>query len=141
METCEGLMDDSGDLRTFASGATRGSAVGKIDFEGALSPIVLERYAEFMDGHCTASDGSERSSDNWQKGIPLRVYMKSGFRHFFAWWRAHRRGASPEYIEETLCSLLFNVMGYLHVLLSRRYVGLHEPEVSGPEGFEPGPGD
>ncbi|KKK53952.1 hypothetical protein LCGC14_3089650, partial [marine sediment metagenome] len=32
-------------VRTFDSGANRSSEEGKLDFEGFLSPLVLERYA------------------------------------------------------------------------------------------------
>ena len=107
------------DKRTFDTGATRDTDDGKYDYEGFLSPLVLERYAEFMHGHRKMSDGSTRDSDNWQQGIPLDVYMKSMWRHFFDVWSWHRGATSKDYIDVALCALLFNVMGYLHVVLSR----------------------
>ena len=70
-------------MRKFDSGATRDIVEDKFDFEGFLSPLVLNRYAEYMNKHRKQSDGNLRDSDNWQKGIPMKVYMKSGFRHFF----------------------------------------------------------
>ena len=87
---------------------------------------------------------------NWQKGIPLNAYMKSGWRHFMDWWECHR---GPQYwpdyrdcdhecedcnfidcdcadcfaidsgLEDALCALLFNVMGYLHEILKEKFDG------------------
>ncbi|GAA5075600.1 hypothetical protein [Lysobacter panacisoli] len=104
-------------VRTFDSGATRNLDAGKLDFEGFLSPLVLERYAQYMHKHREQADGTLRDSDNWQKGIPLPVYMKSGWRHFFDWWKEHRGLDTEAGIEDTLCALLFNISGYLHEYL------------------------
>ena len=108
-------------MRQFDTGATRDDLSSKPDFEGYLSPLVIERYGCYMLAHQTCADGSKRVSDNWQLGIPKEEYIKSAWRHFLMWWMAHR---SPDYdgkreqlIEESLCALLFNVMGYLHVSL------------------------
>lgn len=103
--------------RTFDTGATRDTDHGKLDFEGFLSPRVLKRYAEYMHKNRHMRDGSLRDSDNWQKGIPRDAYMKSGFRHFFEWWEAHREGRVDE---EAMTALLFNVMGYLHEHLTEQ---------------------
>ena len=108
-------------VRTFDTGATRDLDASKLDFEGFLSPVVLERYAEYMHKHRIQPDGALRDSDNWQKGIPKTAYMKSGWRHFFDWWLAHRGFASRDGIEEAVCALLFNAMGYLSVLLKERH--------------------
>jgi hypothetical protein len=112
-------------VRQFASGATRDGEDGKLDYEGFLSPLVLERFARYMHKHRAQGDGKLRDSDNWQKGIPLAAYMKSGWRHFMDWWQIHRgkpwgRPAENEALEDALCALLFNVQGYLHELLSER---------------------
>ena len=110
-------------MREFETGATRDSDDGKYDYEGFLSPLVLARYAEYMHKNRVQADGSLRSSDNWQKGIPLTAYMKSGWRHFMDWWRLHRavaRGGAvlEDDLQEAICGVLFNAMGYLHELLS-----------------------
>lgn len=97
-------------VRTFISGATRDTDTDKLDYEGFLSHAVLERYAQYMHKNRVQRDGSLRTSDNWQKGIPQDAYMKSAFRHFIEWWTAHREGRVDE---EALCALLFNTMGYL----------------------------
>lgn len=111
-------------IRKFETGATRDTAEGKYDYEGFLSPLVLQRFAAYMHKHRQQSDGGMRDSDNWQKGIPQDAYVKSGFRHFMDWWLLHRgydatrpeTGESQD-MEEALCGLLFNVQGYLHELL------------------------
>lgn len=109
-------------VRKFDTGATRDTAEGKYDFEGFLSPLVLCRYAEYMHKHRKMADGSMRDSDNWQKGIPFFVYMKSATRHFMDWWYVHRGLCNKDLLEDALCALLFNVMGYLHeVLKGRKY--------------------
>ena len=115
-------------MRQFDTGATRDTDQGKLDFEGFLSPAVLERFAEYMNKHRHQADGQVRDSDNWQKGIPQVAYMKSGWRHFFDWWTLHRMslnapltGAGEEHLEETLCAILFNVQGYLFEHLKRKH--------------------
>jgi len=106
-------MSKKGKIRQFTTGATRDTDEGKLDFEGFYSPIVMERYAEYMNKHRVQSDGSLRDSDNWQKGIPKTAYMKSMFRHFFDVWKEHRGITTKDGMEEALCALLFNVQGYL----------------------------
>jgi len=102
-----------GEARTFDTGATRDTDEGKWDYEGFLSPLVLERYAEYMHKNRIQSDGELRDSDNWQKGIPKDAYMKSMWRHFMDVWMYHR-GHDEWQMEEALCAMLFNVMGYLY---------------------------
>ena len=99
------------EVRTFKSGATRDTDQGKLDYEGFLSPQVLKRFAEYMHKNRVQSDGSYRDSDNWQLGIDKQAYMKSMFRHFMSVWEAHRGSGGD--IQEDLCALMFNVMGYL----------------------------
>ena len=77
-------------MREFDTGATRDNDTDKPDYEGFLSPLVLEAYAQYMHKNRVQADGATRDSDNWQKGIPRDQYMKSAFRHFMDLWRAHR---------------------------------------------------
>jgi len=103
-----------GSVRKFESGATRDSDQGKLDYEGFLSPIVLERFAQYMHKHRVQADGGLRDSDNWQKGIPAEQYMKSLIRHVVEAWKYKRGdvvGAEP--YQDTLCAIMFNVMGAL----------------------------
>jgi len=104
-------------VRKFNTGATRDSETNKLDYEGFLSPLVLRRYAEYMDLHRTQSDGGLRDSDNWQLGIPRDTYMKSMWRHFVALWSDHRGCPADEDLETALCAIVFNASGYLHELL------------------------
>ena len=117
-------------VRKFDTGATRDDASLKLDFEGFLSPEVLHRFGEFMHKYRFQRDGSLRDSDNWQRGIPLPVYMKSLTRHHLTVWRLHR-GASPAFVakgmglesvdlEEELCAIIFNAQGYLHEILKAK---------------------
>lgn len=101
-------------MRTFETGATRDIDHGKLDFEGFLSPLVIERFAQYMHEKRFLKDGSMRASDNWQLGIPREAYMKSAWRHFFAVWKSWRKGTVEQ---EEVCALMFNIMGLLHETL------------------------
>jgi hypothetical protein len=98
-------------MRHFDSGATRDTDEGKYDYEGFLSPLVLQAFAAYMHRNRLQADGKLRDSDNWQKGIPRDAYMKSMFRHFMDVWMAHRGYGGD--VEEALCALMFNVHGLL----------------------------
>lgn len=103
-------------IRRFETGATRDTDEGKLDYEGFLSPLVIKAFAEYMHEKRKMPDGSLRSGDNWQKGIPLEAYMKSMWRHFFSVWEIYRAG-SISFAEEELLALLFNVQGMAHEIL------------------------
>lgn len=106
--------------RTFESGANRNSEEGKLDYEGFLSPLVLRRYAQYMNHHRKLEDGTLRASDNWQKGMPPGVYMKSLLRHVMDAWTIHRGWLIGQSIEVALCAILFNANGYLHEIIKAR---------------------
>jgi len=101
-------------IRVFKTGATRDTEDGKLDYEGFLSPVVLQRYAEYMHKHRKQSNGKLRDSDNWQKGISKEVYIKSLARHFMDLWLEHRGKRDGIRRQDTLCAILFNTMGYLY---------------------------
>jgi hypothetical protein len=103
-------------MRHFDTGATRDDDTNKFDYEGFISPIVLERYAAYMHKHRKQADGKLRASDNWQKGIPISQYMKSFIRHTIDLWKAWRK-ADIEDMEELACAVLFNIQGLLFELL------------------------
>lgn len=108
-------------MREFPTGATRDDDDSKVDYEGHISPFVLERYGLYMHKHARQSDGNLRASDNWQLGIPIDQYLKSALRHVIVWWKLHRKPLSPKagtlLLEDVLCAVMFNVMGYLHELM------------------------
>jgi len=111
-------------IRKFDSGATRNLDNNKLDYEGFLNPLVLEEFAKYMNLHRKQKDGTIRDSDNWQKGIPKEVYMKSMWRHFLDFWKMHRRYKAinpdnnlPFTKKELLSALMFNIQGYLYELI------------------------
>jgi hypothetical protein len=131
-------VEDQGTTRTFDHGATRDTDEEKYDYEGFLSPIVIERFGRYMHKHRQQSNGMLRDSDNWQKGIPQDQYIKSAFRHFMEWWLLHRQKkmsavevqnlrvgscaiapTDDEVEEDALCAVMFNVMGYLYEHLKK----------------------
>jgi hypothetical protein len=107
-------------MKHFKTGAIRNNSKEKLDYEAFLSPIVLERFAQHMQLHALQEDGNYRLGDNWQKGIPQEVYIKSLLRHTIALWKEHR-GFKTNNIEngrkvdkeDLCCAIMFNVMGYL----------------------------
>lgn len=112
-----------GKIRKFKTGATRDTNEGKYDYEGFLSPIVIEAYGKYMHKHRKQSDETLRDSDNWQKGFGDRhfdVCIKSLWRHFFDLWMEHRGFKARETIDDAICGILFNVMAYYHQLIINR---------------------
>lgn len=79
-----------------------------------------------MNKHRKQPDGSVREGDNWQKGIPIPVYMKGMWRHFLHLWTRHRGykvqdpGATLNQ-EEDLCAIMFNAQGMLFEMIKDKY--------------------
>ncbi len=108
-------------IRQFETGATRDNDIDKFDYEGFLSPLVIQRFGQYMHKHRQMADNRLRDSDNWQKGIPLDAYMKSGLRHMVDLWMLHRGYEGREAdVEEALCAIIFNMQGYLHEVLKEK---------------------
>lgn len=118
-----------GEIRKFSSGATRDTEKGKLDYEGFLSPIVLQAYAEYLNKHRILPNGDVRESDNWQ-GLfgpdHEKVCIKSLLRHVMDLWALHR-GYHPRYergqyptLDDALGGLIFNAMAYWFKLLKER---------------------
>lgn len=101
--------------REFSTGSNRNSDEGKLDYEGFLSPIVVQKFGEYMHKHRKLEDGTLRDSDNWQKLFGddhYSVCMKSMWRHFHDLWMEHRGYRSREGIEDAMMGLLFNIQAY-----------------------------
>lgn len=116
-------MSEASKIRKFESGATRDTDAGKLDYEGFLSPIVLNAYAEYLHKHRIQRDGNIRDSDNWQKlfgDTHYDVCMKSAWRHFMDVWMYHRGYKPRETIDDALGGLIFNMMAYWFALLKER---------------------
>lgn len=125
-------------MREFTTGATRNTDDNKLDYEGFLSPLVLERYAQYLHKHRLQADGKIRESDNWQKGIPQSVYMKSLWRHFMDVWKQFRGYKGEEDMDDSLCAVLFNASGLLHERLRaqvKRQMTLQELKNRYPDMF------
>ena len=110
-------------MRNFKGGATRDDNKGKPDYEGFLSPLVIEAYGKYMHKNRLQADGKIRASDNWQKGFGddhLSVCLKSTWRHFVDLWKEHRGFKSRDGIDDAIGGILFNVMAYYHKILIER---------------------
>lgn len=121
--TCKEVRGEVGEVRTFASGATRDVDTDKLDFEAFISPLVTKRYAQFMHANRRQKDGTLRDGDNWTKGITKEAYAKSLTRHVED-FKLHHRGFGDEAvdpdIETTLSAIIFNASGYLFELLKAK---------------------
>lgn len=119
----------TGVVRAFTTGATRDTDERKPDPEGFLSPLVVREFCRYMHEHRKQADGSLRSSDNWQKGVPREAYVKSLWRHFLDVWTLHRGHEVEDYdgepvdMREALAAILFNASGLLHEVILGRDAG------------------
>ena len=112
------------EIRTFDTGATRDTMAGKLSYVKALSPIVLQRYVQYLDAHRKQPDGSMRDFDNWKKGIPEEAYLDGLGRHqMAAWLLAQGYSAEDNHgsvtLVDTLCAIIFGASGWLHKLLEK----------------------
>lgn len=124
---------DSGELRTFATGATRDTSQGKREPWGFTSALAEQRFCEYMHHHRKQSDGALRDSDNWKKGIPADAYKHSLGRHIQDLrliLEGYPGAARESDLEEVLCSVLFNVQGLLHETVRSRTALAVQPPAS-----------
>jgi len=132
--------------RQFESGANRDTDAEKLDIEGFLHPIVLERYCEYLNKHRELPDGTIRESDNWQRGMPIKTYVKSALRHVLDVWCWHRgyplvdrKLGKPLEIEDVICAVIFNFMGLLlEVIRIRERISIDEVQPEGGQEFKVG---
>jgi len=113
---------DSTGIRKFETGATRDTDQGKLDYTRALSPIVLERYVQYLNKHRKQPDGSMREFDNWKKGLPFRESFSSLGRHYIDVWKMiegypAEDNHGPCNQEDSLCAIIFNATTMLLELL------------------------
>lgn len=112
-------------IRTFSSGATRDTTEGKLNYVKAISPIVLQQYVDYIGKHRVQPDGNLRDWDNWKQGMSKQVYFESLGRHFEAVWLIHDGfpafdNHGPVTLEDSLCGIMFNAMGYLYEILREK---------------------
>lgn len=116
------MSKTTNEIRTFTSGATRDTDKGKLNYLKALSPLVLQRYVQYLDKHRLQTDGNYRDWDNWKLGIDKQTYRESRLRHEIAVWLLHEGyevsdNHGPVDIEDALCGIIFNAMGDLYEVL------------------------
>ena len=96
------ITTDSGERRKFNTGAQRDVVDGKGRYD-LISPIMIERLAKLL------QRGAEKYNDrNWEKGMPLSVYLDSGMRHLFKFLEGHRD-------EDHLIAAIWNLQALLHI--------------------------
>lgn len=101
--------------REFPSGATRDTALGKIDPARYLHPATILMYARYMNEKEIMSDGSRRAGDNWQRGIPPEELRSSLARHHLD-VDLHLKGCgkdAEESLDRALCGALFNTLALM----------------------------
>lgn len=118
-------MKDDGISRVSETGANRDTSMGKLDFEAAISPLVLMAYLEYITKHAKRPDGTYRELDNWQLLFGTHeehrnICIKSAYRHFIDLLMEHDGYDSREGIDEALGGLLFNIMCYWFSILKER---------------------
>lgn len=74
-------MNETKTLREFGNGATRSSALGKIDWLGVRHPKVEASYGNYMRKHTQTEDGTQRAYNNWWGGWDENVSIQSLNRH------------------------------------------------------------
>jgi len=112
-------------IRTFAGGATRNSAEGKIQWfgsNGRISTPALRAYGEYMKSHRMQEDGKLRNYNNWRQGegIPQDVCMDSLGRHMLDLADLlEGREIEGITVQEAACAVIFNAFSILDVELKK----------------------
>lgn len=117
------IIEDSGQLRTYSTGATRDTSDGKHEPWGFTSALVEQRFCEYMHKHRQQSDGNLRASDNWRRGISVEDYYHSLSRHIQDLrliLEGYPELAREQDAEEALCAIYFNTQGMLLEMIKDR---------------------
>lgn len=118
-------MKDNGVIRTSSTGANRNSAEGKVNYQGALSPLVIEAYGKYIQKHAILPDGTVRDNKNWQKLFGThkehrQICIESAWRHFLDLLKEHDGYDSRDGIDEALGGLMFNIQAYWFSILKEK---------------------
>ena len=97
----EHILEDSGSRRDFVTGAVRDIVTGKGRFD-LISPIALLRLAQHYE-----NGALKYSARNWEKGIPLSVYLDSAERHINRFKEGSRT-------EDHMAAVMWNAAGEMH---------------------------
>ena len=118
----------SSELRNFDTGAIRDNDDSKINYQGALSPLVLEAYGAYIQKHSLLPDGTRRNNKNWQNLFGTheehrQVCIESAWRHFIDLLMEHDGYDSRDGLDEAIGGLLFNIQAYWFSVLKERKGG------------------
>ena len=95
------ITKDSGERRTFDTGAIRDTVTGKGRFD-LISPIVLMRLAGVLE-----RGALKYTPRNWEKGIPFSSFVDSAIRHLMQWTAGMKD-------EDHLAQCLWNIHSLIH---------------------------
>lgn len=98
---------------TSESGVVRSNDADKLDYEGFVSPLVLEAFAKYMHVNRIQPDGKLRASDNWQGGLEYERWVKSSYRHYIDFLKVHDGVPVEEGELAAASGVLFNIMGWM----------------------------
>jgi len=115
----------SSELRNFDTGAIRDNDDSKINYQGALSPLVLEAYGAYIQKHSLLPDGTRRNNKNWQNLFGTheehrQVCIESAWRHFIDLLMEHDGYDSRDGLDEAIGGLMFNIQAYWFSVLKER---------------------
>ncbi len=89
-------------MRNFESGAVRDAIIGKGRYD-LLSPLAIDRLAKHY------QNGANKYADrNWEKGMPLSIYVDSMLRHGFKFLEGSR-------VEDHLAAVMWNASAAIHI--------------------------
>lgn len=94
-------LKDSGDRRTFSTGAVRDAASGK------GKPSLVPNFVIWLLSRIYEDGAAKYASRNWEKGMPLSQYLDSAERHI-AKLKAGMRD------EPHATQALWNIVGYVY---------------------------
>jgi hypothetical protein len=92
---------DSGERRTFESGAVRDSDEGKPRYD-LIPAQAMHRVAKLY-----ARGAKKYGENNWQKGMPSQQVLASAMRHL----EAYRRGDADN--EDHLAAVVWNILALM----------------------------
>ena len=114
-------------MRYFPSGATRDDSIEKLEYARFMSPIVIKRYAEYMNLHRKQPDGNLREPDNWMNLFGDKhedVCLDSLWRHLMDAWLINKgfKNEAREDLESALCAIMFNTQAWLFKILKEKLI-------------------
>ena len=106
----------------------------KVRYNKIFHPAVMQVFGDYMTRCSLQDDGTRRSFDNWQRGIPISAYADSleSHTHQIQLFANGCVDMMEEELEDAACAAIFNAMGILHEFLVDE--GLFERKPFNPPG-------